>query len=283
MRTLHITNSPKAFLDVIEKGLLRREAEYNLFLGLLTKVIKGEENVEDYFFAYVEENGQPVVGLLKTPGKNLILASLQDQPLACFSYIVKELLRQNITLPGVIGEAQLATQFVTEWENETKGTAKVEMKQFIYQLDEVNDIPISQGNMRLATEGEIDLITEWIMDFTTVTPDILTVEQARKLAQDSIRAQSLYVWEVDSKVVSMAKKNRPTKNGMVVTLVYTPKELRGNGYASSVVAHLSQVILDEGYKFCSLYTDALNPTSNHIYTEIGYRPIAESIMYSFSM
>ena len=54
--------------------------------------------------------------------------------------------------------------------------------------------------------------------------------------------------------------------------VYTPQPLRRRGYASAVVAELSQRELDAGQSWCSLFTDADNPTSNHIYTEIGYEP-----------
>jgi hypothetical protein len=32
--------------------------------------------------------------------------------------------------------------------------------------------------------------------------------------------------------------------------------------------------LDSGKKFCTLYTDLDNPTSNSIYQKIGYKPVA---------
>ncbi|OZU86959.1 GNAT family N-acetyltransferase, partial [Virgibacillus indicus] len=51
------------------------------------------------------------------------------------------------------------------------------------------------------------------------------------------------------------------------------------GYATSTVAHLSQKILDEGFQFCSLYTDSTNPTSNSIYKKIGYYEAGSSIVY----
>jgi predicted GNAT family acetyltransferase len=44
------------------------------------------------------------------------------------------------------------------------------------------------------------------------------------------------------------------------------------GYASAVVAALSQRELDAGREWCSLLADAANPTTNHIYAEIGYEP-----------
>ena len=49
---------------------------------------------------------------------------------------------------------------------------------------------------------------------------------------------------------------------------------RGRGYASNLVAEVSQAALDGGRRFCFLFTDAANPTSNHVYREIGYEPSA---------
>jgi hypothetical protein len=64
-----------------------------------------------------------------------------------------------------------------------------------------------------------------------------------------------------------------TPKGARVGYVYTPPESRGRGYASACVAALSQGLLDGGVEFCVLYTDLSNPTSNAIYTRLGYYPI----------
>jgi predicted GNAT family acetyltransferase len=79
----------------------------------------------------------------------------------------------------------------------------------------------------------------------------------------------------------MAAKIRPTAHGIAVGMVYTPPEFRGRGYATSCVAQLSQQLLASGFEFCALYTDLANPISNHIYARIGYRPVADGIMYRF--
>ena len=77
-------------------------------------------------------------------------------------------------------------------------------------------------------------------------------------------------------------KGRPeTPRGVRVNMVYTPPELRRRGYASACVAALSQRMLDSGKKFCFLYTDLSNPTSNKIYQEIGYRPVFDVDEYKF--
>jgi predicted GNAT family acetyltransferase len=59
-------------------------------------------------------------------------------------------------------------------------------------------------------------------------------------------------------------------------MVYTPPHLRKQGYATSCVAALTQRMLDSGKRFCCLYTDLTNPTSNAIYQKIGYQPVCDS-------
>jgi hypothetical protein len=65
-------------------------------------------------------------------------------------------------------------------------------------------------------------------------------------------------------------------------MVYTPKELRGRGYATSVVAAASRAILAEGRRFCCLITDLANPTSNGIYARIGYVPVSDACVIDLS-
>lgn len=66
-----------------------------------------------------------------------------------------------------------------------------------------------------------------------------------------------------------------------MSMVYTPPEYRRQGYASNCVAALSQELLNQGYKYCFLFADLANSTSNYIYQEIGYQPIGDWQEYSF--
>ena len=79
----------------------------------------------------------------------------------------------------------------------------------------------------------------------------------------------------------MAGYAGPTPNGIRIGAVYTPPDLRRQGFASAVTASLSQHLLDQGRKFCFLFTDLLNPTSNKIYQQVGYRPVSDVDRYDF--
>jgi len=75
-----------------------------------------------------------------------------------------------------------------------------------------------------------------------------------------VERQDLYLWEHEGEIVSMAATTRATGRGIALNQVYTPKELRGRGYATSCVASLGQHLLDSGYEFCTLFADLKNPT-----------------------
>src|SRR6185369_491689 len=95
------------------------------------------------------------------------------------------------------------------------------------------------------------------------------------------RDAGVALWEDDGRPVSLSGWGGPTPNGIRIGPVYTPPEHRGRGYATALVAGLSQALLDRGRRFCFLYTDLANPTSNAIYERIGYVKVAESAMVAF--
>ena len=101
----------------------------------------------------------------------------------------------------------------------------------------------------------------------------------RKALVDGVKTRigdgTLFLWIDRAQAVSMAAINRKTKNVGVIGYVYTPKEFRGKGYATTLVKIVSKKILQNGFTYCSLFTDSANPTSNYIYRKIGYEPVAE--------
>jgi uncharacterized protein len=95
------------------------------------------------------------------------------------------------------------------------------------------------------------------------------------------RSRQLYVWEDGGRIVSMVGAGGETPNGIRIGPVYTPPECRGRGYATSLTAATSQDQLGRGRRFCFLFTDLANPTSNRIYQRIGYQPVCDVDQYRF--
>jgi predicted GNAT family acetyltransferase len=272
-----------ADLERIERFLEQDEAANNLPLGLLRRLGEQQGPIEEArrpFFAFAEDGDQVTFVMMMTPPHNLILYGAGERLDAAIETSVAYLLRERVTPPGVIGPRDVASSFASTWSRRTGCVLRVQMEQMIYRLDRVNDLVLSPGELIGATAEHTDLVAEWTAAFSEVTHDRLDRPAALARAQDMIAASRVYLW-VDGVPVSMAWRARPTRNGIVVSGVYTPPEFRTRGYATACVATLSQSLLDEGFQFCALYADLANPISNHIYCKMGYRPIRASIVYGF--
>ena len=93
--------------------------------------------------------------------------------------------------------------------------------------------------------------------------------------------RTAYLWIDRGRPVSLTGAGGLTPNGIRVGPVYTPREDRGRGYASNLVARVSQELLDSGRTFVFLFTDLSNPTSNKIYQAIGYEPVSDVDEWEF--
>jgi predicted GNAT family acetyltransferase len=145
----------------------------------------------------------------------------------------------------------------------------------IYELRQVTPAPSTPGRFRVAAEADVPLVASWTRRFIEEALPNDDPNVADEAAKRRIRGGEMFLWEDGGRPVSMAAKSRPMNRGITVNMVYTPPDLRGRGYATACVAALSQHLLDEGWKFCVLFTDLSNPTSNSIYQKIGYRPVCD--------
>ena len=137
----------------------------------------------------------------------------------------------------------------------------------------------------MATADDRELALRWVIAFADEALHEGGPGRDRAEVMFDYRLSSpsagILLWEDGGEPVSLAGWGGPTPNGIRVGPVYTPPELRGRGYATALTAELSQRLLDGrlfegGRRFCFLYTDLANPTSNAIYERIGYRRVAES-------
>ncbi len=257
-----------------EPFLLAHEAEHNLPLGICSTLIQSPGYFQEPpYLALVEQAGEVVAVALRTPPYNLVLALI---PAAALALIARDLARDPEQLPGVLGPTALSQAFAEIWQSLTGRAFQISLQERIYQLTAVQPIIGIPGHMRRATAADRDVLVRWIAAFNQEalgTDDRAEAERwVERLFTSPLR--EVYLWE-DGAVVSLADYGGPTSHGIRIGPVYTPPEQRGKGYASACVAALSQLLLDSGRRFCFLFTDLANPTSNHIYQVIGYQPVCD--------
>ncbi len=259
--------TPNDFLLATEDFLMKDELVNNLILGL-TKAIPNQFEANDLFvFLNLYDKGILKATIVKTSVRILIYCPGNNREY--ISQLVNYCKLNNISAFGVVGVKESAAVFAELFT----GKFKVNKGLLAHSLNSLSDIKITEGNLHLAVVEDMDLLTDWVYNFSVEAKSfpIPAKDDVFANVKDRISKQELYCWEVNGNLVSIAAIVRKTKNYGIVGYVYTPSELRGKGYATAIVKVLSQLILKQGFKCCGLFTDIENPTSNKIYTSIGYK------------
>ncbi|MCL9636007.1 GNAT family N-acetyltransferase [Priestia sp. TRN 1309] len=276
MIQLHRYREVQEFKNQVEPFLEKNEVLHNLALGILQSL---QENSKPNFMGVILKDSRAALVLLQTHPQQIILSQIQkltDDELN----EVAELL-QETAVPGLVGERQTVLYLSQKLAALKNQEASLKMDQRIYRLDKVKKAADADGVLIKAKLEHLPLVTEWIWEFMGVIGEPVSKEQAVKTGEAFIKAERLFLWEVNGKYVSIANATRPTTHNVTINFVYTPREERKKGYASSCVSTLSQLMLDSGFQTTSLYTDTTNPTSNKIYMEIGYEHVADSALVLF--
>jgi uncharacterized protein len=268
-----------AFLAHAGEFLGAREAEHNLILGLTSRLrVAPSLYGEPAYFAVVEEGGLVVGATMRTPPHNLILSELDD--LGAIGPLLEDARAKYSSLPGVVGPKEAVAQFAAAWPAE----ARLEIAQRAFRADHVDPPMGVSGRMRDYERSDRELAAGWMDAFAEEAlpepPPGTSEEFVDRREEDP--DGGIVLWEDDGAVVSMAGFGGRTPNGIRIGPVYTPPELRGRGYASALTAAVTKRLLDGGLRFCFLFTDLANPTSNSIYQRIGYEPVSDFDFWSFS-
>ena len=280
MLTVRRWDDGAQFLAAASEFLVAREAEHNLLLGLAGVAAQHPGNYRvPPQFATVHDGARVIAATLRTPPHNLILSLLGDE--RALEVLIEAWCGE--VLPGVIGPSEAVGAFAERWAQHTGGRALCEMKQRIFRLERVVAPRPAGGGWRDAEERDRVLLAAWWQAFC-VEAGAPIHDDAAEVADRWLRCAGRVasLWEADGTVVSLAGVGGDTPHGVRVGPVYTPPEQRGRGYASNLVAALSERALASGRRFCFLFTDLANPTSNRIYQALGYAAVTDVDQYRFA-
>ena len=227
-----------------------------------------------YYVSVHDDTGEVIGAAMRTPNRPVYLGALHESLADVVADAYLDVLPE---LGGVAGDRPAATAFAKRWST-ARSTAATESKGTrLHKLGSVTRLEATGGTPRLMTADEVQLAAEWVaVDFRDELGGV-DVEWAERHLENG----TLWFWEVDGTPVSMVGHHLPLFGVCRVGPVYTPVEFRRNGYAGALTSQVSAEILANGNQAC-LYTDLANPTSNKIYFEIGYRPVADFVDLVFT-
>ncbi|MCB2178720.1 GNAT family N-acetyltransferase [bacterium] len=266
------------FLETAGPLLYPHEIRNGLILGVVERLV-GNQNFYGTtpYMAVLQDDDTPLLAAAMTPPYWLLLAPLVADITATLPHLIEDLLKDNWPLPAVHAVTPYSRQFAEQWAAQTGGTTTLDQANRLYTLNEVIPPVGVPGQMIQAETQHRQIVAEGMrqfnLDISGEPPK--TEEKYRQNAERGIAEGNWFLWQVDGEIVSMCMKNRPLRQSCSISGVFTPSKQRRNGYAGACVAALSQKLLDDGFEQITLFTDLANPTANHIYMEIGYRPVTD--------
>ncbi|MCP2167884.1 GNAT family N-acetyltransferase [Goodfellowiella coeruleoviolacea] len=217
--------------------------------------------------------------VLRVPRMPVVVSGL---PADAVDLAVSVLSEVDPGLPGVTGPDDRAEAFARRWVDRTGATVARRMDQRLYRLGELRR-PRVAGVARFATQGDLMLLATWCMGFARDAHGYaLAASSAFDLITWSLTRGGVLLWELAGQPVAMAVVRPVHAVRMArVSIVYTPRELRGHGYGSAATAAASQWALGLGMTHVVLFTDLANPVSNAIYQRLGYLPVRDFLDVRF--
>ena len=154
------------------------------------------------------------------------------------------------------------------------------MGQRLFRCDELRPPVDPPGRPVVAGADRHDIVRAWFAAFMGESGDHFG--DARHAADRALAGGGAWLWVDDTGApVSMAVRRPVIAGSARIGPVYTPPAARGRGYGSAVTAAVTAAVADDG-GIPVLFTDLANPTSNKIYQELGYRPVEDRALWSFT-
>jgi GNAT superfamily N-acetyltransferase len=228
---------------------------------------------------------QPAAGdrvaaaFMHTPDFPLMLSRVNGPTAA---RLAGELAGAGRRVQGVNAGQEAADAFAAAWRDRTGDAVAVHRRMRLFRLGELRPPrPGPEGTARLAAGDDRDLLAGWFGAFAREAGEP-SREDEHAAVTERLGYGGIILWEAGGVPVSVAGRTRAVAAMVRVGPVYTPPELRGHGYAGAATVAVSQAALDAGIREVVLYTDLANPTSNALYQRLGYRPVEDRVVCSFT-
>lgn len=266
MRT-RLLDDAQEFLDATADLRAADPVRTNVLGSVALNVADGAATYDAESWFVVEDAAGTVVGAaMWTAPHKLSTSPMDDEAAHVLGAAARDRAAQlGLVVPGVSGPPGVAEIVAAGlggvWTQE-------QADRILVLHDFLRPSPVP-GASRASDESDHDLLVAWFRQFG------IDADQPVFDADSAVRRNRgrTWLWEVDGVPVSWAGHAPvvPTPSGPVGRIgpVFTPAEHRNHGYGSAITAVVVEVLLP----VCTtvmLYADDANPTSNHVYENLGF-------------
>ena len=254
---------------------MKDEVENNGILSI-TKAIAAKKPAfgQDPWLATLLRNNEVRGCVMNVEPDGLVVS---DLPADSLKYVCEVIGDSGVQFSRIAGPARSAVGIAEDWSAHADLEWAISHEWTAYSLDKVT-MPSekAEGRLRFANQDEKYIVAEWGSYYEEEKPAPISVT---KFLLYKLDEGELYVWD-DGGPKTLIAVSGLTENCARVSAVFTPREFRGNGYASIAVAEVTQKLLESGKKYVTLLVDKHDPRVMRIYERLGYEKIGSKVNIS---
>ncbi|MFN8578766.1 MAG: GNAT family N-acetyltransferase [Candidatus Sericytochromatia bacterium] len=254
----------KNFLDENLTLLEKEEVINNKIIGTLLKLL--DYKLKDNELLLSIKHNDLMLWAMKIRNNELMLTGNK----LCIDTFLEFIKLNKIEISSIFGKNSLIEYFKDNYYK----NSDISMRTILYSLENLLEIKISNGYIRKVKESDKETVISFLDGFLYDCFNEKDPIFSEKTFDKMLKEGTLYVWK-DREISSIAGIVRKTKNTSTISYVYTPKLFRKKGYGTSIVYEISKAILNDGFKYSTLFADKNNPNSNVIYKKIGYKKVQD--------
>jgi len=274
-------SDPMAFLAAAAPVLARDEALASSYVAWVNGLLRNPPSESEHaYLATFADADCAGAAVWRGLGGLWIGASDPAAAVAFAEDVFAEHREAVSALQGVVGTLPACEAFARAWRDLSGRGHALRVHLRNHKLTRVEAVPRPSGEARVATADDIAWVSDAQNDFIMEIELPEDPERLRALVPQRIERRQFWIWDHAGAVAFAGWTDAPPDAARIAP-VYTPPHARGRGYATALVAALSQALLDEGRDRLFLITDLANPVSNSIYAKIGYQPQTDLFHFDF--
>lgn len=253
--------------------------DYEAANSALMNTIRAKKTDAKYFEVSINGDSTQLTACL-VPNDQILVSSGSE---AAVNQLAQYIFREKIIVPGIFAVSPVSTEFAETYSKLRKIKYRCVKQLGHYELQEFKKVTQPEYVFGPPSPEDIDALVKYkVMSQKEENIQRPSLNPA-EFIQKEIQSESLYVLRNHNgeiQCIGSVFDNRSQRSGYIAG-IYTPKEMRGRGFATAMTYELSKRI--HGKKLIpSLSVDIVNHPAIRAYEKVGFVKLCQMDNIRFS-